>query len=151
MSDPKLIAMGEALRMLPVPLTRSSIIRWHREHPGLGRKIGGRTYFYHAAIKAIAAGASLVDAANLEKDGWRPGKTAPKDGSTILVFGKPTDLVMDGITLVCFGQPLVHTAAWDAIDGRFCVTGGSWLGPFVDPTHWMPLPAAPRPTDRRGA
>ena len=75
-------------------------------------------------------------------DNWQPIQTAPKDG-TILVFGKPTALVINGDTLVSFNKPAAYTAAWDEIDDAFCVSGGSWLGPFIEPTHWMLLPEPP--------
>ena len=73
---------------------------------------------------------------------WQPIETAPKDG-TILVFGQPSDLEMDGAILVSYKGPAIYSAAWDEIDEAFCLSGGSWLGPFVEPTHWMPLPKPP--------
>lgn len=75
--------------------------------------------------------------------GWQPIETAPRDGTTILIFGKPGDLEMDGAVLVGYRQPAVYTAAWDEIDQAFCLSGGSWLGPFVEPSHWQPVPAPP--------
>ena len=76
-------------------------------------------------------------------DQWRKIETAPRDGTTVLVFGQPNNLVIDGNTLVEYRAPARITAAWDAIDEAWCVSGGSWLGPFVTPTHWMPLPKEP--------
>lgn len=40
-------------------------------------------------------------------------------------------------------RPSWHVVYWDAIDGAFCVSGATWLGPFIEPTHWQPLPAPP--------
>ncbi len=74
---------------------------------------------------------------------WRDISTAPRD-RTILVFGKPDDLIMNNIALVKFKNPAAYTAAWDELDEAFCVSGGSWLGPFIEPTHWMPLPDPPK-------
>ena len=74
---------------------------------------------------------------------WQEIETAPKDGTTILIVGKPDNLVVNGDTLTSFKQSAIYTAAWDEIDAAFCLSGGSWLGPFVDPTHWMPLPEPP--------
>lgn len=78
---------------------------------------------------------------------WQPIETAPRDGTTILIFGQPDDLLMaDGSgPLVQFSTPGTFTAAWDEIDDAFVLSGGSWLGPFVAPTHWMPLPSPPKP------
>ena len=70
--------------------------------------------------------------------GWQPIATAPRDGTTILVYGQPTSTEM-----VRFKRPGIHSAAWDTIDGAFCLTGGTWEGPFIEPTHWLPLPSAP--------
>ena len=74
---------------------------------------------------------------------WQPIETAPRDGITILIFGKPNNLTIDENTLVTFAKAAAYTAAWDEIDEAFCLSGGSWLGPFVEPTHWMPLPTPP--------
>lgn len=75
---------------------------------------------------------------------WQPIETAPKD-RTILVYGKPEPLIIDGQQLVTFHKPAVYSAAWDSVDDAFVVSGGSWLGPFVTPTHWQALPAPPAP------
>lgn len=74
---------------------------------------------------------------------WRTIESAPKDGQRILVFGQPDDLVIDGNTLTHWAKPGIHAAAWDEIDNAFCLDGGSWLGPFIEPTHWMSLPPPP--------
>ena len=71
---------------------------------------------------------------------WQPIETAPKD-RTILVYGQPTD-----IPELQFTGPGTFTAYWDEIDSAFCLTGGTWRGPFIKPTHWMPLPPLPSPT-----
>lgn len=77
----------------------------------------------------------------MDNDEWQPIETAPKDGTPILVFGKPQkhpnlESWYDGSA--------IFTAEWDAIDESFCILGGDWLGPFIDPSHWMPLPAPPK-------
>ncbi len=73
-------------------------------------------------------------------DEWQPIETAPKDGTTILVFGKPT--AIDGLSFKSAG---LHTAYWDSIDGAFCLTGATCAGPFIYPSHWMLLPPPPAP------
>ena len=73
---------------------------------------------------------------------WQPIDTAPKDGS-VLVFGLPSDLIINNDKLLSFSSPVITTAYWDDIDDSFVLTGGTWLGPFIEPTHWMPLPTPP--------
>ena len=54
---------------------------------------------------------------------WQPIETAPKDGTTIIVY-----------------EPgLYQTAAWTG--GGWTNASDSWLG---DVTHWMPLPKPPK-------
>lgn len=64
---------------------------------------------------------------------WQPIETAPKDGAGYLVF--PTPL---------FGADQAGVAYWDRDEGYECWRDleGERLDP--QPTHWMPLPAAPR-------
>jgi len=69
---------------------------------------------------------------------WNPIETAPKDGTNILVYGKPTDI--EGCEFRTAG---VHAAYWDAIDRSFCLKGATWLGPFIAPSHWQHLPEPP--------
>lgn len=69
---------------------------------------------------------------------WQPIETAPRDGSTIIVYGKP-----ESTDTVRFRKRAVYTASWDAIDEAFCLSGGDWSGPFIEPTHWMPTPTPP--------
>lgn len=72
--------------------------------------------------------------------GWRTMDSAPKDGERVLVWGQP-----ENTGELTFHRAGAHTAYWDEIDGAFCLSGSTWQGPFVHPTHWMPLPAAPLP------
>jgi hypothetical protein len=69
---------------------------------------------------------------------WQPIETAPKDGTTVLLWVR-------GIT-----HPVV--AFWQV--GGIISEDGFWLhfllGQFdfvevKDPTHWMPLPTPPEP------
>lgn len=69
---------------------------------------------------------------------WRPMKTAPKDRG-ILVYGKPEDI--EGIHFTAAG---VHAVYWDDIDGRFCLKGATWLGPFITPLCWQDEPKPPQ-------
>jgi hypothetical protein len=69
---------------------------------------------------------------------WRPIKSAPKDGTFILLFGN-----QHKHNLVNFGGKIVFSGYWDAIDSAWCSHGSTAMGPFYSPTHWMPLPAPP--------
>lgn len=71
---------------------------------------------------------------------WRPISEAPRDGTPILVFGQPEK---HPHLNSWFERPVCIAAYWCAIDDAFCIMGGDWLGPFVNPTHFMPLPEAP--------
>jgi hypothetical protein len=71
-------------------------------------------------------------------EGWRDISTAPKDGTSVLLFSS--------------GEMVV--ARWDA-DYGFVDPEGAFVAPlsdgwdravkdhYSDPTHWMPLPAPP--------
>lgn len=79
---------------------------------------------------------------------WQPIKTAPKDGTRIMFY----DPMSSG---------LVHAGCWDAkfkseFVGDELVYIGAWTDFAVEsfsyeeyaeynPTHWMPLPMAPKP------
>ena len=75
--------------------------------------------------------------------GWQPIETAPKDGSTILVFG-------EGEISVAFWENPVRCGFWRCVGYGIlaCEDSGS---PYArppslihpDPTHWMPLPITP--------
>lgn len=67
---------------------------------------------------------------------WQPVETAPKDGRELLLaFGC-------GIGDV--PAPLI--CAWSVNDGHWLVVGAE-LEVLTQPTHWMPLPAAPEPSE----
>jgi len=63
---------------------------------------------------------------------WQPIATAPKDGTTVLLFAPGWDSAKTGWT---FGKD-------DWQDCPFHHHGY----PAYEPTHWMPLPAPPSPT-----
>lgn len=66
-------------------------------------------------------------------------ESAPKN-RTILVYGRPTDVASLGIS---YFAAAAYTASWDAIDESFVLSGESWVGPFIEPTHWQERPAPP--------
>lgn len=69
---------------------------------------------------------------------WQPIETAPKDGTSVLLFGRPDDV--EGIS---FNRPIPLSGYWDQIDTAWCSTTATWLGPFIAATHWQPLPENP--------
>lgn len=58
---------------------------------------------------------------------WRPIETTPKDGTELLLFD---------------GFMYLGSYAWTAENGDVLFQGS---GPAFKPTHWMPLPAPPKP------
>lgn len=76
----------------------------------------------------------------MDRDAWQPIETAPKDGTPILVYGQPE---RHPNLQSWFERPTRIVAAWEPLDEAFCIVGGDWMGPFVAPTHWMPLPVPP--------
>jgi len=76
-----------------------------------------------------------------EASEWRPIETAPKDGGAhILLYGSCTQQTQD---LQLPKLPIAFSGYWDTLDEAWCSTASTWLGPFFDPTHWMPLPEPP--------
>ncbi len=69
---------------------------------------------------------------------WQPIETAPK-GEHILLYGVPED----GQT-VTYRGPMVLSGYYDTLDEAWCSTTSEWSGPFIAPTHWMPLPEGPK-------
>ncbi|MDD5385363.1 MAG: hypothetical protein PHG89_10850 [Gallionella sp.] len=60
-------------------------------------------------------------------EGWQPIETAPRDGTTLLL-STPKGRIASGDWSLAYG-------VW------------SWPYVMVEPTHWMPSPAAPKPED----
>jgi hypothetical protein len=84
--------------------------------------------------------AELLSAALSAPAGWQPIESAPKDHSTLLLWGRYWSEGQGW-----FQSPLM--GRWTAVRDRWeCVWGGRWFG--VRPTHWMPLPAAPQPQEQ---
>ena len=78
-----------------------------------------------------------------KRTGWRSIESAPKDGTSVLLFG-------DGEVSVAFWEVKMGIGEWRCIGygilgcednvGPYCVPD-RLLHP--NPTHWMPLPDAP--------
>ena len=88
--------------------------------------------------------------ANAEPAGWQPIETAPKDGRPILLFGDCR--VTSGnwsapseTPRIIYQDGFAPDTEWDEWEPYW----ESWDGGFTEehpPTHWMPLPAAPKDT-----
>ena len=68
---------------------------------------------------------------------WQPIESAPKDQHVLLFATVPPTDSLD------MGGPVILSGYWDAMDDAWCSTLATVFGPFVDPTHWMPLPPPP--------
>lgn len=60
---------------------------------------------------------------------WNPIETAPKDGQRLLVWSE-----WFGTTMIAFWQDFGGYKCWEGENGHR----------KLKPTHWMPLPKAPR-------
>lgn len=70
---------------------------------------------------------------------WQDIETAP-DGQHLLLYGSQKAGNDDGVR---YSGPIVFSGYFDEVDDAWCAHGSTWLGPFFEPTHWMPLPPAP--------
>ena len=71
---------------------------------------------------------------------WQPIDTAPKD-QVILLYGRiDPSTEFEKLT---WEKPAVFSGYWCWMDDAWCPSGGTWAGPFMEVTHWMPLPQPP--------
>lgn len=79
---------------------------------------------------------------------WMPIETAPKDGTWILLTGGDIWKGWDGDTQpdAVVGQ-YTESRNFSPSEGhwQFAWYDGGFYGEYIDPTHWMPLPAPPLP------
>lgn len=75
---------------------------------------------------------------------WRDIKTAPKDGTKVILYWWPE---RDGI---CVGWYEKRTAKTHLTPWRRDLFGLSDTVWGMEPTHWMPLPAAPSEPTKEG-
>jgi len=69
---------------------------------------------------------------------WKPIRTAPKDGRTILIYG---------YWMGELGGVGDEKSIWMASYGRsgWCIDGSEYYAAYVkQPTHWAPLPEPPK-------
>jgi len=103
----------------------------------LGNRFRVRTGLVQAIAKAVHAVQAAQPVAPAARSGWQPIETAPRDGSMVLVNDT--------------------TPGWTPWVAAHYLDGDEWQGWVYDdsvgadnnplgprPTHWMPLPAAPK-------
>lgn len=108
---------------------------WH----GAGVDIaGGNWKRFVGMLPPLYATPQAAPATALDAGGWRPIETAPKDGTSVIAFrpGTPPHIeAMEWVSYVkCDG---VGAGAWHwSFDGD---------SPTANPpTHWIPIPSAPK-------
>lgn len=80
-----------------------------------------------------------------ENDGWRDIESAPKDGEAVLLYKPDERMVGEYILAGYWGEWPEREESWIACGGKPLGYHSSVTGTPQDyPTHWMPLPAAPR-------
>lgn len=72
---------------------------------------------------------------------WQPIETAPKDGSHILLYS-PQDVHSAFVGFWKDGHKFGRYWMAAGPEGEACDCAGGWQY-TRQPTHWMPLPAAP--------
>lgn len=98
---------------------------------------------FSAALTAQPAAPAVVE--------WQPIKTAPRDGSALLVMRNIWPGTESGCAETCNGHNTYVAQWWAGERGGT----GAWVCYMdavqdpecpVDPTHWMPLPTPPEST-----
>ena len=82
---------------------------------------------------------------------WKPIESAPRDGTHILLFGGVPDHESDEYDTMrkVWWEGLERPVSgywkeWLGIEGwRYCSYDSGYYGVYLNPTHWMPLPAPP--------
>lgn len=98
---------------------------------------------YYRMPKAAAVMSELIAALEAaQEDRWRPIETAPKDGTSILLY-YPDSGVIEGMWFERYENG--NGGQWSvvSIDQHGC---GCCADDSDQPTHWMPLPAPPKDT-----
>lgn len=115
------VGMGTIARLASGDYEKSSTQeRWLTWQAAVAHKAA----HWSAAQNSPECSQTRMDAGSalLPNNGWQPIETAPKDGATIL--------------LLCTSGGIA--------DGCWDIRDESWNYAYLDPTHWQPLPAAPK-------
>ena len=87
----------------------------------------------------------------MNTENWKPIETAPKDGSEVLLLVERRAGI-PGKMLVGHYMPGGHCIEdHPAIDQGWYFWNGCMFDRASKPTHWKPLPSAPRMTEGEGA
>ncbi len=88
-------------------------------------------------IEDAISGYVALQAESSQGEGWRDIASAPKDGTDILA-------IVDGVHPGT-GRPFIpEVVYWDSNQWWNCMWSPEEDRCLYEPTHWMPLPAAPQ-------
>lgn len=74
---------------------------------------------------------------------WRTDlDNIPRDRD-VLIWGMPSSHPKLEIEIL---SPVAFVAHYDSIDEAFCINGGDWMGPFVQPIKWADLNLPEQPS-----
>ncbi len=92
---------------------------------------------------------AIADALAKQVPQWLPIDTAPKDGTWILVSGGETDDEEEarGVAVASWTREFNGSVDDRCSRWQFAKYDGGYYGEYINPTHWMPLPAAPDPKE----
>jgi hypothetical protein len=82
-------------------------------------------------------------------DGWQPIETAPKDGTPVLIArveyteGKSPEVAEVDVGAYLYDAGMNTPDGYEPAYWYWASDNGS----IEEPTHWMPLPPAPQPTN----
>lgn len=74
---------------------------------------------------------------------WQPFSTAPQDGTEILVYRPDAGVFMARYISPADAMNMEAPSEEDSIESWWSADGADHLVGDEEPTHWMPLPAAP--------
>lgn len=120
---------------------------WLADHgrkmgPGVGQQAIERLLVALDHVAAPVSPAMAEASAVPLVEGWRPIESAPRD-AYVLLWGILDPHPDQRELYANLDRPQRAGGYWCDIDGAWCVSGSTWVGPWIKPTHWMPLPPPP--------